>query len=162
MSNPQGSSLITRTLAACALALALAACSGSGSGSGSGGGNDAGASASGGSEAPASAADLDPVLADPRVGDLYAAELTHFSGVDFGGAENGEPAYGLMKVIAVADDRVTLNTEMGAWPKPRGAVNELRGDLSGIQWDEQEKIEIYRNELPQLVADEKILEARRM
>ncbi|MCD9032708.1 hypothetical protein LDO32_13330 [Luteimonas sp. Y-2-2-4F] len=146
-------------LAACALALALAACSGGGSG----GGNDAGASASGGNDdAPASAAELDPVLADPQIGDLYAAELTHFSGVDFGGTDDGEPAYGLMKVIAVADDRVTLNTEMGAWPKPRGAVNELRGDLSGIQWDEQEKIEIYRNELPKLVADEKILEARRM
>ncbi|WP_024888960.1 hypothetical protein [Luteimonas huabeiensis] len=159
MAIPQDVSPITRALAACALALALAACSGGGNG---GGGNEAGASASGGSEATASAADLDPVLAEPQVGDLYAAELTHFSGVDFGGAENGEPAYGLMKVVAVTDERVTLNTEMGAWPKPRGAVNELRGDLSNIQWDEQEKIEIYRNELPKLVAEEKILEARRM
>ena len=57
---------------------------------------------------------------------------------------------------------ITLNTETGAWPKPRGAINELRGDQADITWDEAEKIEIYRRELPQLVADGHILEARRM
>ncbi|NYZ61516.1 hypothetical protein [Luteimonas deserti] len=115
--------------------------------------------------APAAAsagATLDPVLAEPRVGDVYAAELTHFSGVDFSGASPGEAAFGLMRVVEVGDERITLNTETGAWPKARGAINELRGDQAEINWDESEKIEIYRRELPQLVAEGKILEARRM
>lgn len=151
MRNRRGISLIGSTLAALTLATGLAACSGQ-------------SASTPGSDTPqaASAAPLDPVLAAPQIGDVYAAELTHFSGVDFAGTDNGEAAFGLMRVIAVDDERVTLNTENSAWPKARGAINELRGDQADITWDEAEKIEIYRRELPQLVADGHILEARRM
>jgi hypothetical protein len=138
-----------RTFALGALALAVAACSA-----------PQGAPAAGSSDAVATADALDPLFAEPRVGDLYAAELTHFSGATFGDATD-EAAYGLMRVIEVDDEKVTLNTETGAWPMPRGAINELRGDQADIQWDEQEKVRIYRRELAQLVADRKILEARR-
>ncbi len=146
------SSTVTRPLMGLAIAAALAACSGQN------------APAAPGTDATAAEATpaLDPVLAAPQVGDVYAAELTHFSGVDFSGPATGEAAYGLMRVIAVDDERITLNTETGAWPKPRGAINELRGDQAEINWDEDEKIEVYRRELPQLVADGRILEARRM
>ncbi|MDC7807077.1 hypothetical protein PQS31_09615 [Luteimonas sp BLCC-B24] len=143
---------MTRPLAGLAIAAALAACSGQ---------NVPAAPGTDATAAEATAA-LDPVLAAPQVGDVYAAELTHFSGVDFSGPATGEAAYGLMRVIAVDDERITLNTETGAWPKPRGAINELRGDQAEINWDEDEKIEVYRRELPQLVADGRILEARRM
>jgi len=104
--------------------------------------------------------DLDPIFADPQPGDLYAAELTYFSADDFG--QDGTPAFGLMRVVAVRSDRITLNTETSAWPKARGAINEMRGDLADLEWDEEEEIIIYRNELPHLVAEKKILDARRM
>lgn len=145
-------STVTRPLLGLAIAAALAACSGQN------------APAAPGTDATATEATaaLDPVLAAPQVGDVYAAELTHFSGVDFAGPGTGEAAYGLMRVIAVDDERITLNTETGAWPKPRGAINELRGDQAEINWDEDEKIEVYRRELPELVAEGRILEARRM
>lgn len=144
-------SSVTRPLMGLAIAAALAACSGQGT-----------PAASGEPTAAGTAAELDPVLAAPRVGDVYVAELTHFSGVDFAGTGTGEAAYGLMRVIAVDDERITLNTENSAWPKARGAINELRGDQADITWDEQEKIEVYRRELPELVAEGRILEARRM
>jgi len=106
------------------------------------------------------AGDLDPIFANPQRGDLYAAELTYFSGADFGQSE--ETAFGLMRIVAVHPDRIILNTETNAWSKARGAINEMRGDLAGIVWDEDEEIVIYRNELPHLVAGKKILDARRM
>jgi len=102
---------------------------------------------------------LDPIFASPQLDDLYAAELTYFSAYDF--EMDGEPAFGLMRVIAVHDDRITLNTQNTGWYKARKAINDLRGDVSGIEWDEDEDIQIYRNELSQLVADGKILDARR-
>ncbi len=114
----------------------------------------------GGAEAPQAAkVELEPVLADPKVGDLYAAELSHFSGASF---EDAEEIYGLMKVVQVSPDQITLNTETAGWPKPKGAINDLRGDLAGIEWDEEEKIQIRRNELAGLVAEKKILETRRL
>lgn len=145
-------STVTRPLLGLAIAAALAACSGQ---------NTPAAPGTDATATEATAA-LDPVLAAPQVGDVYAAELTHFSGVDFAGTGTGEAAYGLMRVIAVDDERITLNTENSAWPKARGAINELRGDQAEINWDEDEKIEVYRRELPELVAEGRILEARRM
>lgn len=113
----------------------------------------------------ASQAALDPILADPEVGDLHAVELSHFSGASFHDEDNetvhGE-MYGLMKVEEVTPDQITLITEMGGWPKRRGAINDLRGDLSDITWDESEKIQVRRSELAGLVAREKILESRRL
>lgn len=155
MRNRRRTSAMGRSLAGMAIAAALAACSGQG---------PAPAAADAPAGAAAATAALDPVLASPQVGDVYAAELTHFSGVDFGGVGNGgaEAAFGLMRVVDVNDERITLNTETGAWPKARGAINELRGDQADITWDEEEKIEVYRRELPELVAEGRILEARRM
>ncbi|MDH5824610.1 hypothetical protein QFW77_16690 [Luteimonas sp. RD2P54] len=140
--------LSSRLLLALVLATAATACSG-----------PTGADAD--ADATTTQAELDPILADPRPGDLYAAEVTHFSGVSFGNDEDRR-AYGLMKVQEVTPDQVMVITEMGAWPKARGAVNELRGDLSEITWDEQEVIPLYRNELAGLVADGKIVEVRRL
>jgi len=105
------------------------------------------------------AGELDEIFANPQPGDLYAVELTYFSAYDFGG--EGDPRYGLMRIVAVKPDRITLNTENSAWHNSRGAINDMRGDLADIEWDEDENIEIYRSELPKLVADKKILDARR-
>jgi len=105
------------------------------------------------------AGELDAIFADPQPGDLYASELTYFSAYDFEGG--GDPRYGLMRIVAVHPDRITLNTENNAWPNARGAINDMRGDLDGIEWDEDENIEIYRSELPKLALDKKILDARR-
>lgn len=114
----------------------------------------------------AAATTLDPILANPQVGDLYAAELTAFSNANFGSAQpagaNGEKAYGLLRVVDVSPERVTVITETSAYENSRGAVNDLRGDLANITWDEQERIPINRSELAQLVTDGKIVETRRM
>lgn len=121
--------------------------------------------------APTAARALDPILANPQVGDLYAGELTAFSAQNFGAARpadasgnggNGEKAYGLLRVVEVSPDRVTVITETSAWENSRGAVNDLRGDLANITWDEDERIPINRSELAQLVAEGKIIETRRM
>jgi len=104
--------------------------------------------------------DLDPIFANPQRGDLYAAELTYFSAANFG--QSDETAFGLMRVVAVQPDQITVITETNSWVKARGAINTLRGNLAGIEWDEEEEIIIYRNELAHLVAEKKILDARRM
>lgn len=118
--------------------------------------------ASGAAAAPA----LDPILASPQVGDLYAAELSAFSAASFsdGDAEGAElsKAYGMLKVVAVDDTTVTVITENGAWAESAGAVEELGGDLSGISWDDSERIPIVRAQLAQMVTDGKILRTRRM
>ena len=44
----------------------------------------------------------------------------------------------------------------------RGAVGELRGDMAGITWDENERIPVNRSDFAQLVEDGKIAETRRM
>ena len=141
-------------------ALALAGCD-SGTGTAANGGTAT--TESGSSEATAS---LDPLLASPQVGDVWAGELSAFSSYDFstGSEEKNkiEKAYGLMRVVEVSDDRVTIITETGAWPEVRGAVGELRGDMAGITWDENERIPVNRSEFAQLVEDGKIAETRRM
>ncbi|MBD9370029.1 hypothetical protein [Xanthomonas sp. XNM01] len=113
--------------------------------------------------AAAAATSLDPQLANPQVGDLWAAELTHFSGGEFGeGRQTREDAFGLMKVVEVQPDQIVLITEEGAWPKKQGAINDLRGDLAEVSWDEEEKITLKNTELAGLVADGRILETRRL
>jgi len=106
------------------------------------------------------AGELEALFADPHVGDIYAAELTYFSAY-FGDEDPNDAHYGLMRIIAVHPDRITLNTEDEAGLNPRGAINDMRGDLADVVWDEDENIEIYRNELSRLIADKKILDARR-
>lgn len=112
--------------------------------------------------APAAAA-LDPILANPQVGDLYASELSAFSRVSVNeGSDSMAKAYGMMKVVAVDDTNVTIITENAAWAESGGAVEELGGDLATITWDDSERIDIPRATLSQLVTDGKILRTRRM
>lgn len=106
-------------------------------------------------------ADNDPLLSAPEVGDLYAGKLNQFSGIDFD-VEEGKDAYGLMKVVEVHPDRVVVITETSAWDNPRGARNDLRGDLKDITWDEEEKITLKRDELGKLKANGSLIEARRL
>lgn len=114
-------------------------------------------------DAPAAAAsDLDPLLAEPQVGDVWAADLNHFSAVEFnndGGTQ--EAAFGQVKVVEVSPDRVTVITEDAAWPEADGARRELRDRSATIRWDENERIPVNRADFAQLVADGKILETRR-
>lgn len=111
----------------------------------------------------ATAPALDSVLADPKVGDLYAAKLSAFSDQGFG--QNGKEqsvAYGLMKVVEVQSNHIIVITEDAAWEVPEGAKQDLNGDLSNITWDESERIQIKRDELPRMVADGRIVETRRL
>lgn len=113
--------------------------------------------------APAASA-LDPILANPQVGDLYAAKLTHFSAASFddNNKQTTEDAFGLMKVVEVQDSKIIVITEDAAWPVAQDAKNELHGDLKTITWDENERIPIKRDELADLVAKGNILDWRRM
>lgn len=123
------------------------------------------ANADGAAAAGASTAAMDPVLANPQVGDLWAAELSAFSAVQFNEGNSGQAqakSYGLMKVVDVADDRVTVITEDAAWPNSRGAVNDLEGDQHDITWDEEERIPVIRANFAQLLADGKIVQVRRL
>lgn len=124
------------------------------------GGNAGGGDAAAASKAPAA---LDAQLSEPRVGDLWATEISHFSGSEFGdGAQAKEAAFGLLKVVEVSPDQLVLVTETGAWPKKQGAINDLRGDLATISWDDSEKIVVKRAELASLVGNGRILETRRL
>ncbi len=111
------------------------------------------------------ASGLDPLLASPQVGDIYAAELSAFSSYDFneGAPERaGQKSYGLMKVVEVSNDRITVVTETAAWPAQRGALTDLRGTMADISWDDSERIPINRADLAKHVDDGKIIETRRM
>ena len=111
----------------------------------------------------ATAPALDSVLADPKVGDLYAAKISAFSDQGFG--RNGKEqsvAYGLMKVVEVQSNHIIVITEDAAWEVPEGAKQDLNGNLSNITWDESERIQIKRDELPRMVADGRIVETRRL
>ena len=105
------------------------------------------------------AAGLDPILAEPKVGDLYAAKVSAFSKEGF---EEHGVAYGLMKVVDVQADKIIVTPEDAAWPEAAGAQKDLNGDLSDITWDESERIEVKRADLPRMVADGRIVETRRM
>lgn len=110
----------------------------------------------------AAASSLDPLLADPQVGDIWAADLNHFSSVDFSD-DNGtqSESFGQVKVVEVSPDRVTIITEDAAWPNAEGARRELRDRSAIIRWDESERIPVNRADFAALVADGKILETRR-
>ena len=145
-------------LLALALISVLAACGGQTNSSA-----PAQSAAASGAQPAATAPALDSVLAEPKVGDLYAAKLSSFSDQGFG--QNGKEqsvAYGLMKVVDVQADKIIVITEDAAWPEAAGAQKDLNGDLSDITWDESERIEVKRADLPRMVADGRIVETRRM
>ncbi|MFM6854968.1 MAG: hypothetical protein ACKOUM_12900 [Sphingopyxis sp.] len=120
-----------------------------------------GAAAASASSGPA----LDPLLADPKVGDLYASKLSAFSAMEFNEGRperTGKDSFGLLKVVEVNADRVTVITEKSAWDEPDGALADLRGDLADIEWDPEERIPVNRADFAQLMADGKLLETRRL
>lgn len=96
------------------------------------------------------------LLAAPKVGDLYASELSHFAEFD-----GGNRAYGLMKVVAVTDGSISVVTDSSAWPAPSGANNDLRGDLADVKWDTQNTLRLARSELRDLYEEDRIFGVRR-
>ena len=104
-------------------------------------------------------AGLDPVLADPKVGDLYAAKVSAFSKEGF---EEHGVVYGLMKVVEVQPNHIIVITEDAGWETPKMAKKDLNGDLSNINWDESERIQIKRADLSRMVFDGRIVETRRL
>ena len=104
-------------------------------------------------------AGLDPVLADPKVGDLYAAKVSAFSKEGF---EEHGVVYGLMKVVEVQPNHIIVITEDAGWETPKMAKKDLNGDLSNINWDESERIQIERADLSRMVPDGRIVETRRL
>ena len=104
-----------------------------------------------------------PVLADPKVGDLYAAKISAFSDAGFGDDdEKTSVVYGLMKVVEVQSNHIIVITEDAGWETPKMAKKDLNGDLSNINWDESERIQIKRADLSRMMLDGRIVETRRL
>lgn len=84
------------------------------------------------------------LIETPAAGDYYAAELTYFSDAAF---EQQQDVFGLMKVVMVNGDDITLVTENGGSPDPESARRDLAGDPAAAQYDESERIVIARADL---------------
>jgi len=95
------------------------------------------------------------LIAAPAVGDLYAAELSAFSDYEFTDDDNTpiDPAYGLLKVISASAAGVVVITENSAASEKSVARTDIRGDLSTIEFDESEQIEIAQADLVKAHAD---------
>lgn len=145
------------TLGACD---ALSGLTGGGDAAAPAGETAKGAAAGAGAGAPAApASNLDALLAAPAIGDVWAADLDHFSAATF----NTEGrAFGLVKVVAVTDTQVTIITEMGAYPEQAGAITDLASDMSSITWDESERIPVNRADFAALMEGGRIIRTRRM
>lgn len=98
------------------------------------------------------------LLQAPAVGDHYAAELTYFSDADF---EQSGRAFGLMRVIAVEGDEVTLVTENGGSTDERAALEALAGDGGKASFDDNERIILRKSDLLDAYEAGKILGVRR-
>lgn len=98
------------------------------------------------------------LVASPQVGDYYAAELTYFSGADF---EARDRIFGLMKIVAVDGDDITLVTENGGSADRDVALKDIDGDPSTIEFDQSERIIITASDLAAAHAAGKIFAARR-
>jgi hypothetical protein len=147
---------LTLCAAAAMAAASLTAC-----GSGDAPTTQAEATVSSGGEASAApaAANIDPVMANPQVGDLYSGELTAFSQAEF---EGGAKTYGMMRVVAVDPAKVTVITENAGYPAQSPATDELNsGSLANVTWDENERIDIQRSDIPRLLNEGKIAAFRR-
>lgn len=98
------------------------------------------------------------LLQAPAVGDHYAAELTYFSDADF---EQSGRAFGLMRVIAVEGDEITLVTENGGSTDERAALEALAGGGGKASFDDNERIILRKSDLLDAYAAGKILGVRR-
>jgi hypothetical protein len=128
---------------------------GSGASTGAGIGAGAGAGAGAPTTPPPPASNVDPLLASPQVGDVWAANLDHFSAVEFGDP-GGPDVFGLVRVVNVTDSQVTIITETSSSPDASTASGRL-SDLSNVTWDEQERIPINRSDFEALVRDQRIV-----
>jgi hypothetical protein len=108
-----------------------------------------------GAHGPAAEREL---LESPRAGDLYAAELTYFSEASF---EERPVVYGLMKVLAVEGEEITLITENAGSDSADVPTREIRGDLAGIEFDESERIIISLQDLQNAQSLGKVFAVRR-
>ena len=103
--------------------------------------------------------DADRALIDvPAIGDVYAAELTHFSSASF---EDQQAVYGLMKVVAVEPDKIVVITENAASDNKGVPRKEILGDMSDIAFDESERIDIVHDELVKAYESGDIFAVRR-
>jgi len=98
------------------------------------------------------------LIAGPAAGDIYAAELTYFSEASF---EDEAMVFGLMKVLAVDETKVTFVTENAASASDAVPREEILGDMLHIEFDEREQIEISRGQLLEAHAAGKIFAMRR-
>ena len=94
----------------------------------------------------------------PAIGDVYAAELTRFSSASF---EDQQAVYGLMKVVAVEPNKVVVITENAASDNKGVSRKEILGDMSGIAFDESERIDIVHDELVKAYESGDIFAVRR-
>ncbi len=105
---------------------------------------------------------LDVRFAPPMVGDVWVADLSHFSVAGFETEGNAATrAFGQMRVVGVTEDLVTLVTEDKAWPDSDSAKRELNQPDSRVAWDESEEIQVDRNMIAELIEGQKILASRR-
>lgn len=125
-------------------------------------GAEAGAgAAAGAAAAPAApASTLDPLLANPQVGDVWAANLDHFSAAEFGEPGDAE-VFGLVRVVDVNPTQVTIITEMSSSPDAASATARLSDYQGSVQWDEQERIPVNRSDFEALVRDQRIVRPTR-
>jgi hypothetical protein len=103
------------------------------------------------------------IIESPKVGDLYAAELSTFSAATFNDGDEASSAkiYGLMKVIEVDSKKIVLITENAGAETPMLSKQDIKGDLSDIEFDEEEKIDVVRTELRKAYDSGKIYAVRR-
>ncbi len=98
------------------------------------------------------------LMGAPVAGDIYAAELTFFSEASF---ENEAKVYGLIKVLAVDEAKVTVVTENAGSASDSMSREEIRGEMRDIEFDDSEQIEIDRTELVKAHQAGKIFAVRR-
>ena len=100
--------------------------------------------------------DADKALLEaPAVGDIYAAQLSAFSDYEFtdDAQKPIDPAYGLMKVVSADTAGVVVITENAASAEKSVSQSDIKGDLSTIEFDESEQIQIGKADLIKAHAD---------
>ena len=108
--------------------------------------------------------DADKALLEaPAVGDIYAAQLSAFSDYEFTDDTQKpiDPAYGLMKVVSADTAGVVVITENAASAEKSVSQSDIKGDLSTIEFDESEQIQIGKADLIKAHADGLIYAVKR-
>jgi hypothetical protein len=146
-------------LLAAASFASLGACGSSEGGEAEKGVETASGEASGGAAAPAFDGNV-AQLADPQVGDVWVANLDHFSAAEFGEA-GGPDAFGFLQVVDVTASQVTVITETSSAPDQAAAINRLSDYQGSVAWDQAERIPINRADFQRLVQEQRILRTTR-